>query len=123
MSNPVRCGVPIVLDRPRSLLFTLTSLVRLEEALVRNVLDPDFWNNLKMTSTEVRALVWSALLHEDPELTLEAAGNLVPMHRMGDVVEALGRAYVISNADAEAPSPAEGDQSESESPLVASRAS
>ena len=123
MSNPVRRGVLIQLDRPRTLLFTLTSLVRLEETLGQNVLEDDFWKNLKMTLKEVRVLVWSALLHEDPELTLEEAGNLVEIHRMGEVVEALSLAYEKSNAEAEAPAPSQGDQSEIESPLVSSRAS
>ena len=104
MQSPLAKPVPIKLDRDRSLLFDFNALVSLEDALGEGVLAADFWKRLEakdIRAKDVRALLWASLLHEDPSLTLEAAGRLINNKTIGVITEALGRAASESMPDAE----------------------
>ena len=64
--------VPIELDKPRTLRLDFNALSRAETISGRNYLQAESWNNLSIT--EMTVLLWSALLHEDPKLKLDAVG-------------------------------------------------
>lgn len=89
-ANPARPGFPIVLDRPRRILFDLNALADLEAETGRNMLSPEGWAPFEaMDATSLRLLLWAGLRHEDPELTLAAAGGLIRQDNMAEIGAAI----------------------------------
>lgn len=66
-------SVLIELDRPRNLRLDTNALVKLEEILGRPISALD--DNVGMT--EMRAILYAGLIHEDKSLTLETVGDLM----------------------------------------------
>lgn len=87
MSNTKRGKVKITLDKERNIYFDLNALVRLEELGVDVA---TLGNGVKMS--QIRAILFAGLMHEDKELTLEEVGALVTMENMSEVSEAIGKA-------------------------------
>src|SRR5688572_28108472 len=79
MANREPKRIPITLDKPRTLLFDFNALVNFEEATgvspLKAGIDPQ-------SPKQLRALIWSALLHEDPTLTLDEVGAMVHLGNM-----------------------------------------
>lgn len=79
--NPHNQGVKIHLDRERTLKVDFNALAAFEEATGQNLLD--FFSGSeaevrrRLGFRQIRTILWSALRHEDPELTAEEAGLLV----------------------------------------------
>lgn len=73
MSVP-KTKVSLRLDRERTLLLNLNALCKAEEVTGMNLIVGE----VIFTSLRVmRALLWAGLLHEDPTLTIEEAGDLI----------------------------------------------
>lgn len=74
-------GVPITLDRERYLRFDWNRLCQLEDrlgmGLGRAIMLGRYEANL------LRLLVWAGLLHEEPKLTVERAGELIQLYLEG----------------------------------------
>lgn len=82
--------VPVPLDRERHLRFDVNAMIALEEATGLSVADglPK-----KMSLRQVRALLWAALVHEDPDLTEAQVGGMIGPANLSEVTAALGRAF------------------------------
>lgn len=93
MSLP-RVKVPVTLDgEERVLIFSFNALCQAEEMTGMNLLVGD----VTFSSVRVlRALVWAGLLHEDPLLTIERAGDLIEGagadYVLGKIMDAYGKA-------------------------------
>jgi len=96
----------IKLDREREAYLDLNAMCRFAE--VRGY---ELWqiNTAKPTSADLRALVWCALLREEPDLTLEEAGRLLTMENLEDVAGQLMRQAreAMPEQDDESPNPGE----------------
>lgn len=84
-------GVSITLDRPRTLRFDFNAFCALKRETGASPLSPDFWQDMD-NPVKLRAALWAALLHEDPKLTVEQAGNLVQIAQVADIATALAGA-------------------------------
>lgn len=100
-------GVLVELDRPRRLRLTFNALVDLEQVTGIDGLDFTQVANLldSKRAEHRRALLWALLRTEDPELTLEQAGDLLRMDQtgaiQGSMLEAFMQAIVPDGAAAE----------------------
>jgi hypothetical protein len=68
--------IGLKLDRDRYLRYDINALANLEEATgmtIEQAMDEKKIQSLRV----VRALVWAGLLHEDPKLKIETAGDLL----------------------------------------------
>lgn len=103
--------IPIELDRERRLCFDFNALAAYEEATGTSVLAEGLQDGLR-TARGIRALLWAALLHEDPDLTLSDVGAMLNIGNMADLTARLQAALVSAlpapdpegNADAAGPS-------------------
>ncbi|MBY6275377.1 hypothetical protein [Symbiobacterium thermophilum] len=77
--------VPIELDKPRNLKFTLNSMVLFEKHTGKRFNQVE--NGLSME--ELRILLWACLIHEDPDLTPEQVGDMIHAGNLERVAEAL----------------------------------
>ena len=78
----------INLDRERSLKFDYNALALAEKETGKNLLT-DLASLKTLRVTDLRALLWAGLLHEDSALTVEAAGSLLKPSNTGLVVKAV----------------------------------
>jgi len=88
-SNRFRGIIEINLDKPRHLRFTLGSFIALEEQCGLPLATLE---GAKKTPKVLRDLLWSGLIHEDPELTREVVGNLVGIAELADLWDAVTKA-------------------------------
>jgi hypothetical protein len=80
--------VKIMLDKERSLKFTLNTLIEVEDKLGHSL--AELGDNISIRT--VRTLLTAGLRHEDKELTEEYVGEYISMENMAEVQEALGDA-------------------------------
>jgi hypothetical protein len=78
----------ITLDRERTLKYDYNSLALAEKETGKNLLT-DIASLKSLRVTDLRAMLWAGALHEDPELTVEAAGRLLKPSNTGAVVKAV----------------------------------
>lgn len=95
MANKHRGYVEVELGgEVRRLKYDLNALAELEDALGYPVTQ---LRDDRIGVRELRALVWAGLLHEEPKLTLKAAGSMIELDRIEEitkaVTEALERAF------------------------------
>lgn len=111
MSLP-RVKVPLVLDKPRTLVLSLNALCKAEEVTGVSLLvgQPTF-SSIRM----LRALVWAGLLWEDPLLQIEAVGDLIEEASADYVLTQIMLAYQNAMPD-EDPDAEEDDDDESDPP-------
>lgn len=88
MANVQRGEITIQLDKERTLVFNLNTLVDVEESLGYSL--SEMGENVSIKA--MRTLLTAGLRHEDPELTEEFVGSLITLDNMGEVQEALGKA-------------------------------
>ncbi len=87
--------VPIELDKPRLLWLNFNAMVKYEEQTGKNV----FKSMSDPSVTDLRALIWACLLHEDPKLTIETVGEFINMGNMEQVMDKLMEAWVAASPD------------------------
>lgn len=81
------------------LCFDFNALAVAEDATGLNLLRSlDFQN---LSAKTFRALLFAALLRQQPDMTLEAAGSLITASSAPKLTEALVRAYMESNPEAD----------------------
>lgn len=94
MANKHRGYVDIVLDKPRKLRFTTNAIAELEDVLGQPITKLD---EESLGVKTLRALLWAGLLHENRDLTIEEAGDLMDHANLEDiatkVMEALQLAF------------------------------
>jgi len=88
MANAQRGEQTLVLDKERTLKFSLNALVDAEEALGFPISELGD----KMSIRAMRALLYAGLKHEDAELTELQVGDLITMENMEEVQVALTNA-------------------------------
>lgn len=103
MPNKVIPSIPIELDKKRRFLYDLNAMIAFEEVTGKNTLqglDPG-----KLSAKDFRALVWSCLLHEDKELTLEQVGAMFHSGNMDKMISRLSAALeaAMPEEDKDAP--------------------
>ncbi|MCK5643554.1 MAG: hypothetical protein KAJ19_22325 [Gammaproteobacteria bacterium] len=80
---------PIVLDKPRRLLLDLNAMVDFEKATNKNI-----WSlGENFSATDLRALLWACLRHEDEELLPGDVGKMIHTGNMEMVGKALNDIY------------------------------
>lgn len=92
--------IPIELDRPRRLCFDFNAFAAYEEATGKNVLAGGLQEDLQSVRG-VRALLWAALLHEDPELTQQQVGAMLHLGNVGEMTGRLRDALTQALPDPE----------------------
>ncbi|PGS22350.1 hypothetical protein COC59_20325 [Bacillus cereus] len=88
MANTERGQAKITLDKERTIVFTLNTLIDVEDALGHSLAELGD----KITVRAMRTMLTAGLRHEDPELTEAYVGSLITMDNMGEVQDALGKA-------------------------------
>jgi len=80
--------VKIMLDRERTIKFSLNTLIEVEDSLGYSL--AELGDNVSIRA--MRTLLTAGLRHEDKELTEEIVGEFISMDNMGEVQEALADA-------------------------------
>lgn len=79
----------IKLDKVRTLRFPLMSIIKLKKE--RGIQLSDLQDEEKAQDFEViLGIAWAGLIHEDPELTFEEAGNIIDLSDLQELSEKLG---------------------------------
>lgn len=89
MAGPRDIGVPIELDKKRTLRLDLNALAAYEEATGQSVTEIGVTIN---SVRGLRAMLWGMLLTDEPELTLVEAGALVDPRNIEMVKEKISAA-------------------------------
>lgn len=92
-------AVEIELDKKRQLVFDFNALCKLEETTGKNALRGDTWSNL--SALDVRALLWGALLRDDPDLTLDQVGQFIDFRNLEKITGAIQEAFEAAAASPE----------------------
>ena len=87
------------LDKPRRLRFDFNAAAAFEEATGKTMFDISVWAS--PTAKDLRALLWSLLLHEDKDLTLEQVGSFMYMGNLAAVTANLARVYEANTPEAD----------------------
>ena len=74
MANKRRGYVEIELDKKRKLRYDFNAMCELEDALGRSLQE---MNDKNVRMKDMRAMLWAGLIHEDPDLDIVEAGNLI----------------------------------------------
>jgi hypothetical protein len=94
MANKQRGLIEIELDgKVRNLRYTMNALAEIEDGLGVPLSEME---NIKMTMKNIRVILWSGLIHEDPELTQVEVGNMVDLNNMQEVQEKVAEAFAMS---------------------------
>src|SRR5687767_11456214 len=94
--------VVLDLDRPRVLRCNFNALSHLEEQVPGlKALDIEaLWDVITSNSITVkRAVLWSQLLSDDPDLTLERTGELMELKQFREVSTAIAKSVLVSMSD------------------------
>ena len=83
----------VELDRERRLIVDLNAMVAFAELRGKEIWECDLANP---NSSDLRAILWCALLRDDPQITLEVAGQLLTTQNMQDLTNQLMRTVVAS---------------------------
>lgn len=111
--NPTAGAIEITLDRPRRILLDFNALAEFEGATGRNALTMELWQ--QPTASDLRALVWAGLLHEDPELTLKHVGAWMTFDKLITIQAGMGQALEAALPETE---PGQGEEADSPPPLT-----
>jgi hypothetical protein len=126
MGNKLTGGMKITLDRERTAVFDMNTLCRIEEVISGNALElledlgrgfaayqkaqkqKDAGEDVKMpplpvTMRLLRAMLWAALVEDDPKLTLEQLGALVNMQNFQRLAMSLQKLMSQSMPGSESP--------------------
>ncbi|MBD1372497.1 hypothetical protein IC620_09020 [Hazenella sp. IB182357] len=91
MANKQRGFVDIQLDKQRRLKFTMNALSELEDVMGKPVTE---LGNVGMK--ELRALLWAGLIHQNPDLTLQEAGDLMDLENIEYIGEKVAEAMNLA---------------------------
>ena len=80
------------LDKERNLFFDSNAMVSVEEAVGKTAFE--IISGARMGFRETRAFLWAGLRHEDPRLTIEAAGDLLTSRNLSAIAKAINEAIV-----------------------------
>lgn len=95
--------VEVELDKVRHLRFDFNAAARFELVTGKNLLRGNVLTNL--SATDLVALLWACLKHEDAELTVEDVGAMVHFGNIDTVADAITQVYTRNS-----PSPKDGEE-------------
>lgn len=95
MANELDGSQIVVLDRERRMKLTLDSLIALQETTGINLLQNPSEFDLKNVKF-LRAAIWVALRDDDPELTLEQTGKILPTARLWDLMRIWNEVFMAA---------------------------
>ena len=98
-------AVPIVLDKPRNIVFDLNAFSELEE--IYGSMDAAFKAMQTGSMKAARTLLWAGLLHEDDALTVKQVGAMVTMPTLESVMNAISEALLGAMPEGEGTAPEE----------------
>lgn len=81
----------IMLDKERTLKFTLNSLIKFEQITGKSMSELGDKQSLEI----VLALIYVGLIHEDKDLTLEAVGDLITLDKLDEINVAITQALTV----------------------------
>lgn len=90
MANKQKNEVTIMLDKKRTIRFTLNALAEIEDAL--NV-PLSKLSEVELGVKTVRTMLWAGLLHEDETLTERQVGNWVDFSNLEEVQTKVTEAF------------------------------
>jgi len=94
MPDELSPEIAIVLDKERHLKFGIRAMRAFEKETGKNLLKAQ---TTELTATEISVLLWACLLHEDKELTLDTAIDLIDKHsNLGDIAKKLAEAQEVA---------------------------
>ncbi len=107
IANPTAPTFEVELDRKRRLKFDWNSVCAIEDVTKKNMLQKKNWDAIfgNMDASNVRLLLWAALVWEDPELALADVGRMLSKKGQAgvpNIIEALNRAIEAHTLRAEA---------------------
>lgn len=82
--------VTVVLDKPRTLRFSMWAMKAYEREAKQSILAID-WT--KINVTDISILLWAGLLHEDEKLTVRQVDNMVDESNFVTVLAAVVKAW------------------------------
>lgn len=105
--NPTAPIFEVELDRKRGLKFDWNSVCAIEGVTKKNMLQKKNWDAIfrNMDASNVRLLLWAALVWEDPGLALADVGRMlsqIGQAGVPNIIEALNRAIEAHTLRAEA---------------------
>jgi len=83
-------GVKITLDRERTLLLDLNGMAAYEDIMGKSLFTTDM---AQIGARELRAILWSGLIHEDESLTLKQVGSWITQENMAAVANSISEAF------------------------------
>ncbi len=88
--------IEVNLDRTRHLKYTLNAFIELDDMLGINILQNPQAFLTSLSAKTMRAFLWVGLIHEDPDLTLDAVGALIHMGNLGELNQAIQKAMTVA---------------------------
>ena len=86
--------VTIELDKARNLRYGMNALVKIEELTGKPITKLDLES---ISMKDLRIIVYAGLCHEDKELTLESAGDLIDNYSdVTEVADKIAEAFTIA---------------------------
>lgn len=93
--NKAKPGVKISLDRERTLRFDLNAMVTFEETTGKS-LSEGLFRDGKVSSKDLRAMLWACLVHEDDALTEKQVGSWISMSNIVEIASKLNEAFMVA---------------------------
>ena len=114
MPDKTRPLVPIMLDKKRHLKLDLNAMAAFQDVTGINLFQG--FDAEKMGPKELRALLWSCLIHEDKELTLEAVGSWITTDNIAELADIIGEAFTAAMPEKEDDSSSGGGEAKNPLP-------
>ena len=92
--------IPIKLDKDRNLLMDMNAMAAFENVTDhKNFFDFIQESKGKFTANELRAFLWSMLIHEDKDIKLEDVGAMIRTDNINEITDALLAAQTANVSD------------------------
>jgi hypothetical protein len=91
VERPTAPTVEIELDKKRHLKIDFNAFALAEKETGKNFFSGIDWTSL--SANEARALLWAALVWEDPSLTPEAVGSMLFGDNLSSIIEKITEAF------------------------------
>jgi hypothetical protein len=96
MTNQIT-KIIINLDKPRQMIFDLNAMAAFEESTGKSAFDI----GKSVTATNIRALLWATLMHEDDTLTIKDVGKMIHPGNMQEISEKITKLIQVSTETSE----------------------
>lgn len=100
--SKINPSVPLELGgKLRHLKLDLNAMASFEEVTGQSLFGASISDISNMGARALRALIWSCLLHEEPDLTVETVGGWVDINNLADIAMQLNTAIAEAMPEAE----------------------